>query len=97
MTQKFNPLINRIVCAANQFSDGTLICSSRHFDQCMKMQLERINPDYSYWRKLGHIQGFIDKFGNFHDRESAYKIAVEANQIVRDHHITGELFSEHLY
>ena len=93
----FNPLVNRIVCAANKFSDGTIVCSARHFDQCMRLQLERINPDHSYWRKLDHIQGFIDKFGDFRDRESAYKIAVQANQIVRDHDITDQLFSEHLY
>jgi hypothetical protein len=94
---EFNPHINRIVCAAIKFQDSTIVCSARHFDQCMHKQLENIHPNKKYWTSQRHTQGFIDKFGNFHDRESAYKIAIEANQIVRDHDITGELFSEHLY
>lgn len=94
----FDPSQNRIVCAANLYSDGTIIVGARHFDSVMRKTMNLINPDISYWKKLGHKQGFIDKFGNFHSREDAHKIATEANQIVR---ICGgdetELFSENLY
>lgn len=94
----FNPNQNRIVCAANLYGDGTLIVGARHFDNVMRNTMEKINPDWSFWKKLGHEQGFIDKFGNFHSREQAHKIAEEANQIVR--RCGGdeeELFSENLY
>lgn len=95
---EFDAKQNRIVCAANQYTDGTLIVGARHFDSVMRATLEKINPDLSYWKKLGHEQGFIDKFGKFHSREEAHKIAEAAGQIVR--RCGGdeeELFSENLY
>lgn len=88
---------NRIVCAANLYADGTIILGARHFDQHMKARLEEIEPNKN-WRGMGHEQGFIDRMGVFHSRESALEIAREANQIIRrcggDKH---ELFSENLY
>jgi hypothetical protein len=89
---------NRIVCAANQYGDGTIIVGPRHFDETMRTAMQRINPDWNYWKKLGHVQGFIDKFGKFHDREAAWIIAQEANQIWDRCGGDGkELFSENLY
>lgn len=95
---EFNPFLNRIVCAANLYGDGTIIVGARHFDSVMRTTMSIINPDISHWKKLGHEQGFIDKFGNFRSREEAKKIAEEAGQIVR--RCGGdetELFSENLY
>jgi hypothetical protein len=48
------------------------------------------------------IQGFIDREGKFHDRESAWKIAKDADQIVRyvgnqDARRDESLYSENLY
>jgi hypothetical protein len=87
-----NPLINRIVAAAVRYDTGEVIVSARHFDRLMSEQIKSLGIDTKK-----HEQGFIDKFGNFHSREDAYKIAKFADQIIRDHHIEDKLFSEHLY
>lgn len=89
---------NRIVCAAILYNDNTLIVGARHFDVVMRNTMMAINPSIDYWKKLGHVQGFIDKFGNFKTREEAWHIAVEANQIIK--RVGGDnnkLFSENLY
>lgn len=90
---------NRIVCAANKYPDGTLILGARHFDGVMHKTLKaypHLNvPDY---RRPTPIQGFIDKYGTFHDRKSAWKIANVAGQIIR--RVGGDdgvLYSENLY
>lgn len=95
---EFDSKLNRIVCAAILYENGTMIVSPRHFDMVAKKMIEQLNPDWSYWRKLKHEQGFVDKFGEFHSRESAWEIAYAADQIVR--HCAGDagkLFSENLY
>lgn len=94
----FDPKLNRIVCAAILYENGTLIVSPRHFDTVAKNTIELLNPDWNYWRKMKHEQGFVDKFGEFHSRKSAWEIAYAANQIIR--HCAGDagtLFSENLY
>lgn len=90
---------NRLVCAANLYSDGTMILGSRHFDEQMRKTMMAINPDINHWKKLGHEQGFMDKRCQFHSREDAWVIAEEAGQIWdRDAtHKEGYLFSENLY
>lgn len=89
----------RIVCAAIQNADGVVICSPRHYDETMHKIIEQIDECLmsSFYDSSTVIQGFVDQFGNFYNRRDAYKIAKENNQIIRDHHIVGELFSEHLY
>lgn len=86
--------VHRIVCAANKYQDGTVICSARHFDPVMHVVLAQLKEE-----KLGsHTQGFIDNNGVFWGRESAFWIALKANQI---RHKTGGdkpvLYSEDLY
>lgn len=91
---------NRIVCAANLYSDGTLIIGGRHFDEQMRNTMKLINPDTTYWKSLGHEQqGFMDKRGQFHSREAAWVIAEAAGQIWDRNatHQEGVLFSENLY
>ncbi len=87
-----NPLINRIVAAAVRYNTGEVVVSARHFDRLMCEQIERLGIDSEKYE-----QGFIDKFGYFHSREAAYKVAEFADQIIRDQHIKNKLFSEHLY
>lgn len=91
--------MSRIVCAANMLEDGTVIIGVRHFDHLMHQQiqhylkangLKNINSSKT-------IQGFVDQFGTFYDREEAYVIAERNNQIIRDHDKVGTLYSEHLY
>ena len=95
---------NRIVCAANEFTINDikyLILGARHYDSIMHTTMKLINPDKTFWKCFKCEQGFIDKFGNFHDRKSAMEIAKTANQIFDDSIANGEtetdLYSEHLY
>lgn len=91
---------NRIVCAANKLNDGTVVLGVRHFDQHMRNVLMEKYPNRGYL-KIGYEEGFVDRFGVFHTREEAWKIASAANQIIRrcggDDHGDGRLFSENLY
>ena len=90
-------MVTRIVCAANRYND-VIILGARHFDSAMHRQIAQLDsglkPDSSgKWE-----QGFIDQFGNFHDRLEAHIIATAANQIIR--RVGGDdyrLYSENLY
>lgn len=84
----------RIVCSAIRNSVGDVIIGIRHYDAEMCEQIKQYPP--GKW--IVNEQGFIDQFHNFHTREEAWKIANEADQIIRrcpgDE---GKLFSENLY
>lgn len=94
--------VPKIVCAASKFvlKDGNTIIvpSARHWDDVMAHIVvvldDKLEPDREE-------QGFIDQYGEFHDRAQAYKIAEEQGQIVRrvggDAINCGKLFSENLY
>lgn len=84
----------RVVCAAVQYSDGTIICSPRHYDSTFHAIRRRI-PDLP---TSPPEQGFVDQWGNFLTREQARDIAVSQKQFYR--RCGGderELFSENLY
>lgn len=74
----------RIVCAANMYQ-GYIVLGIRHGDVAMRNQIETLHKagvfvgvPYHDWE-----QGFVDQFGEFHNREDALKIARAANQIHR--------------
>lgn len=83
----------RIVCAAMR-KEGRIVTGARHYDKVMRSQMEAAEG-LVWWR--GCRQGFIDQFGDFIDREEAWKIAEEQEQIRRDVASKGVLFSENLY
>ena len=89
------PTERRIVCAAIRTAGGFIICSARHFDNLMHMQIAK---SVATWER-GIEQGFIDQRGEFLNRSDAWVVACEAKQIIRrvggDH--KGVLFSENLY
>lgn len=89
----------RVVCAANRLSDGTIILGIRHWDEFMHKQMDMIagdGNDISFIRD--HEQGFVDQFGKFLTRKEAYVIAKKNGQIIRDiGYEADELYSEHLY
>jgi hypothetical protein len=88
---------NRIICAANYYPEINItILGVRHFCSMMVKQIEQLSQ-YNF-TQLDCIQGFMDKNGNFHTRQSAWVIADEAGQIIR--RVGGDnqkLFSENLY
>ncbi len=89
--------LNKIVCAANLFDDGVIVIGARHYDTIMHATIDLLGDKI----KGRPIQGFIDKFGVFHTRKEAWKIAVQADQIFRrcggDDKDNGTLYSENLY
>lgn len=66
----------RIVCAALKLDDK-VICGVRHWDKLMRTQMDPNLP----WEKS--IQGFVDNYGYFHNRQRAFLIAKAANQLKR--------------
>lgn len=83
----------RIVCAAMS-KDGRIVTGARHFDKVMRNQMEA-SEGIEWWRSCK--QGFIDQFGDFLNREEAWDVAKEQDQIRRDLPTEGYLFSENLY
>lgn len=84
----------RIVCAAIRNIKGEVIIGVRHFDIEMHEQIKQNSSEL--WSNSE--QGFIDQFYNFYTREEAWKIALEADQIIRRcHGDEGKLFSENIY
>lgn len=92
----------------NQLRDGSMetipceviICGHRHYDMVMHSQINMIKQGGIDLVRSGHIQGFIDNRGNFHDRKAALVIATAAGQINRVRAKTppeDQLFSEDLY
>lgn len=100
MTDKpYDGTQNRIVCAANRNRlTGEMLIGVRHCDLLMRDQRERLSDKgkNSEWE-----QGFVDRYGKYHDRQEAWKIAFEAGQIIRrcggDEANGGTLYSENLY
>lgn len=89
----------RIVCAANKLGE-TVVCSARHFDRRMHAAIDELKAlgDERSWAQSE--QGFIDQFGEFHDRKAALVIADAAGQLNVFRPKTSpkdELFSEDLY
>lgn len=89
-----------VVCAANQDEDRQVFLGVRHHCPLMNSHLRDIGV-----KAARTIQGFVDQYGTFMDREEAWKVATAALQIrrllgydyERDSTLTGELYSEHLY
>lgn len=87
-----------IVAAACKLENGLVIVGPRHMDQTMQKIKEAIG--LSWWHSAD-AQGFVDQWGRFVDRQTAWKIAVHAGQIRRrcggDAANGGTLYSENLY
>lgn len=89
---------SRIVCAACLFSEG-LVLGARHWDTRMHDAAKALFGSERY-AKQEDVQGFIDQFGNFLDRQEAWVVAEREGQI-RNPNVAGgakgTLYSEHLY
>jgi hypothetical protein len=83
----------RIVCAAMS-KEGRIVTGARHFDKVMRNQMEA-SEGVKWWKDCE--QGFIDQFGDFLNRDEAWIVAEEQEQIRRDVGTTGHLYSENLY
>ena len=86
----------RIVCAAcKNANTGVIIAGVRHWDNIMRSHI-KTGISHSEWE-----QGFLDNKYEFHNRTDAWKIAMDADQIIRrcggDTANGGTLYSENLY
>lgn len=83
---------NFIRCAAVKTTDESVHLGKRHPDCFVAIGVIG-------WIRyhLGSTQGFIDKDWNFLTRSKAYKVAKEANQLIKDTGSRGVLYSEDLY
>lgn len=96
--------IRRIVCAANRYGD-IIICGARHFDSIMHSAIDSLDEHLSPKCPSEWEQGFIDTWGEFLNRQEAWKIACFTKQVrrlvgsqtKRDPFCGAELFSENLY
>lgn len=97
-------LQRRIVCAANRFELKTggfvVVPGSRHYSKDMAEVLDLLEDKISTRFVAGEEQGFIDQWGEYHNRQDALVIATHAGQIntVRKKGAPYDtLFSEDLY
>ena len=95
-----NQPIRRVVCAAIQCDNGELLIGVRHFSPDMRNTMSYMQDSGARFKRK-HVQGFVDQFGVFMDRQEAWKVAENANQIYRrvggDDSKGGTLYSENLY
>ena len=94
MTSRPQPII---VCAACRYN-GLIVCGARHYDMIMSRIIDTF-PEGT-WKSGQAEQGFIDQFGEFHDREAALEIVTLSGQnycAERNGGYGRELFSEGLY
>lgn len=82
----------RVVCAANRYPDGTIVCGVRHFDMLMHNVLAKLEMEPGK-----EEQGFVDYKGQFLTREEARVIAFQNGQIEHVSIHPTRLFSEDLY
>lgn len=86
-----------IVCAANLYKSGLILCGARHWDKIMISQADCIDKEH----RMGiPEQGFINQFGEFKTRIEAMEIVKQNGQPFNKERNGGsgkELYSEGLY
>lgn len=88
-----NDIKRHVVCAANRFPCGLIICGARHWDSVMSEVADRLDI-----KGGNEEQGFIDQFQNFMTREEANRVATKNGQKLRESMIKGDIaFSENFY
>lgn len=78
-----------ITQAAILYPDGEVITAHRH------AQITALQAKFGIATHGDCVQGFVDHTGKFYTREEAKVIALENNQIPKDH--KGTLYSEDLW
>lgn len=89
-------MVRRVICAANRFPDGLILCGARHWDSVMCAQATALGI-----KGGNEEQGFIDQYGVFMDRKEAMQVAKDAGQAIDIRFGCGgdelTLYSEGLY
>lgn len=88
----------RVVCAAIRHREtGEIILGARHYDNLMHAAIATSAKAHGLDWKGNADQGFIDNMRVFIDREEAWKMAEQADQIRQNSGSWGTLYSEDLY
>jgi len=94
--------MRRVVCAALQADDGTILVGVRHYSRDMYQQIEARLDGRKFHHRGDDDQGFVDQHGVYMTREEAYQVAKKAGQIIHPDRcgmgLEGpKLYSEGLY
>jgi|TARA_R110000851_G_scaffold157578_1_gene300430 hypothetical protein len=83
-----------VVCAANKFDGGLIICGVRHWDKLMCNVADNIDDS----KLQDCIQGFVDQYGLFITRTEAATIARVNKQVLKEPiRFNDYAFSENFY
>ncbi len=83
---------NKVICAAVKRGE-VVIAGVRHWDMVMHKTVEAIGEENFQGVE---VQGFLDRYGTFLDRNEALDLAHEAGQVNKAD-CMGQLYSEDLY
>lgn len=75
-------MTRRVVCAAIRAADGSLLLGIRHYSGDMVRQMTQRVDGRKFENRLDEDQGFVDQHGVFMDRFEAYRVALDAEQII---------------
>lgn len=85
--------VQRVVSMAACIVGGHLIVGNRHFCPIMRMTIEKLNIKDTAEHNIRTDQGFVDQWGVWMSRQTAWEVAKAAGQI-KNFHTEGTLFSE---
>ncbi len=92
--------VSRIVCAALRADDGEILLGIRHYSADMHRAISLRTDGAKFKHRNGNNQGFVDTKGHYLNRQEAYLVALETNQLLFDlDNATPNktLYSENLY
>lgn len=88
--------MNAIICAAvRDPSTGTVITGFRHFDHHIRYKIEYNGLKFKDFTE----EGFVDMYGEYHNREDALKIVLDNGQhfLKERNGCSSRLYSEGIY
>jgi hypothetical protein len=93
--------VRRVVCAAIRAADRSLLLGVRHYSMDMHEQIAARRDGDKFKHRHDEDQGFVDQHGLFMDRNLAYRVALDAGQLVYPERCGSldapKLYSEGLY
>jgi hypothetical protein len=98
INDEISPVKRKIVTAANlHVSSGVILVGARHWSKAMIAQAKAISIKPNSMFDGEFIQGFIDQYDQFLNREDAKRIALANGQPLIGSDWGKELFSENLH
>lgn len=92
-----NKQVRRVVCAAIRADDGEVLLGIRHYSLDMHRQIEQRRDGSKFEHRHDENQGFVDQYGMYMTRESAYQVAKAAGQLAYLEYCSEGLDGPRLY